>query len=736
MKKFSLALLVLTLNYSDSVSQIFINEIMYAPADASNEWFEIYNSGNASVNLQNWKWKDATSAIRTLTTQNINLQTKEYIIICQDTNKLKNQFPDIAGKFIQTVWSTLNNTGDNLILIDAVNARVDSVSYQTSWGGNSGGFSLEKIIPTGPSNNSANWGTSVDLANATPDRQNSLTPKPFDLLLKSFTIEPNFPSSGDTLNFIILIKNKGLNTAENFLLNIYNDLNFDSISQNNETLNSHSFSSLRTDDSLIYNFSFFNSDTGTKQFIAEIIYREDNDTLNNKLIKRIFVNGLSGNNGIRINEIMYAPDSPEPEWIEIYNTTPGSINIKNWKIADSSGQNNPVTITSADRYINSNDYLVIAKNSFIIEKHISLDTNNLIILSSLPILNNDKDKIILFNAGQTIIDQVSYKSSWGGTNGKSLERKSGTVISNDSADWHTSIDCENSTPLRINSIVNASEYSKGALIINEIMYNPLSNQSEWIEFYNPNSLILKLTGWEYRDLSNQYNLTDTCFINLNSGEYFILAKDSTLFENFSYLLTPSFNQKIFFNKNMSLSNDGEPIVILDLFGNIIDSVFYHDSWNNPNLSDSKGISLERINSEFGSNERNNWSSSANPKGGTPGLQNSIFTKNLPSNSTVSINPNPFSPDGDGFEDFAVVKYKLNVAFAQMRIKIFDIKGRMVRELANNEITGSEGTVIFNGFGDDNQRLRIGIYFLLIEAIDDRGGTVSIIKTPLVIAAKL
>gem|GEM_PF-7054291 len=31
---------------------------MYAPQDATNEWFEIYNNSDNSVSLRNWKWKD------------------------------------------------------------------------------------------------------------------------------------------------------------------------------------------------------------------------------------------------------------------------------------------------------------------------------------------------------------------------------------------------------------------------------------------------------------------------------------------------------------------------------------------------------------------------------------------------------------------------------------------------------------------------------------------------------
>ncbi len=559
------------LNCHPVYSQIVINEIMYAPSDASNEWFELFNTGDTVVNLHNWKWKDATSTLRTITSQNLYIGANGYIIICQDSVKFKIQFPGLSGIHIETSWSTLNNTGDNLILINAENIREDSVSFQTSWGGNSGGYSLEKINPSGLSNDPADWGTSADPYRATPDRQNSITPKLYDLILKTFNITPLFPSSGENLNFEFIIKNTGLNTAENFHLNIYRDINFDSIPDDNELLNSKSYSSLNHGDSILYNYSVQNIDTGLKQYIAKIFYPQDNDTTNNKLLRRIFVSSQAG--------------------------------------------------------------------------------------------------------------------------------------------------------------------VGGGLVINEIMYDPFSNQSEWIELLNASGQIINLKSWKYKEASSSVNLSVNDLF-LRPGDYFILAHDSTIYNSFGYLKMQEANRTIKFSTGINLNNSGEGISVTDSVNNVIDAVNYSPGWNNPELTYTKGISLERINPAFNSNDENNWSSSANILGGTPGLQNSIFTKNINSNSAVSVIPNPFSPDGDGLEDFTLIKYKLKVVFAQMRVRVYDIKGRLVRTLSNNQLTSGEGTIIFNGLDDDNRKLRIGIYFLIIEAIDDRGGTINIVKAPVVIAAKL
>jgi hypothetical protein len=474
-----------------------------------------------------------------------------------------------------------------------------------------------------------------------------------------------------------------------------------------------------------------------KQYIGKVFWQLDEDTLNNVLINRVNVGGTLVTSGILINEIMYAPQSPEPEWVELINTSNNPINIKNWKIADSSSYNNPITITTVDKNIAPNDFLVIAKNNSIVTTHTLIDTTKLLYLSNMPTLNNDKDKVAIFNNSGIVVDEVSYKSSWGGSSPNSLERKSIARPSNDSTNWATSLDCEHSSPTRVNSVVNISSYSYNDVVINEIMFDPLTISCEWFELYNPTNKYINLTGWRCFINSSIYNLSDSCQFFLAPGKYLVIAADTTLYNRFSYLKPPDTNYvKLVFRSNLSLTNNGATIKILDGSNTTIDSVSYSPKWHNINLSDTKGYSLERINPLLGSNDRSNWNSCADLLGGTPGKKNSIYTVNPVQTTTVSVYPNPFSPDGDGFEDFTIIKYKLKAGIAQLRVKVYDVKGRLVRTLLNNQISGSEGQIIFDGKDDSGQRLRIGIYILYIEALDNIGGRVEETKTTVVIASRL
>lgn len=96
----------------------------------------------------------------------------------------------------------------------------------------------------------------------------------------------------------------------------------------------------------------------------------------------------------------------------------------------------------------------------------------------------------------------------------------------------------------------------------------------------------------------------------------------------------------------------------------------------------------------------------------------------------------FSPDNDGFEDFTIINYNLTQTISQVRIKIFDSKGRSVRTLLNNQASGQNGSVIFDGLDEEGKALRIGIYIIFLEALNDNSGVVETLKTVVVVARKL
>ena len=714
---------------------LVINEIMYAPTTGTGkEWFELYNKSSNSVNLANWKWKDATTSQHTITTQAINIPPGGFVVICEDSAAVKLFYPNNPGVYIQSVgWSALNNTGDNLVLFNSTGTIIDSITFISSWGGSANNKSMERISYIAPTNQQSNWGTCVSSVGATPNKVNSLTPKPNDLALNKITFSRTLPSLGDTLGIIAQVKNRGLNSAPSYTVAFYDDYNKDSIPTPNElkaTVNSTG--SLNAGDSVNITYSQILDSAGTRQYIAVVNYAADEDTSNNKYVASIEVAGGSTVGRVIINEIMYDFPAGECEWVEIFNNSDSVVNLKNWKVSDNSLTQ--INITTNDYFLNPQSYAVISQSGAIFTNHPSIDSSKVIINSSFPSLNNTGDAVIIYKINSSVSDRVDYLPNWGGDN-SSLERININGVSNDSSNWASSIACERSTPTIENSISSAVHYQRNDLIINEIMAAPLTGQPEYIELYNPTGNEINLVGWLYSETGGSKGITDTCSAIVKPGMYAVIAADTNIYNAFPYLRNPDSTQKVFIAGSLGLNNEKDLVQIADVFRTTIDSVYYSDNWYNPNLPGS-GRSLEKINPALNGNDGKNWSSCTFPNGGSPGLKNSIFTNSNNTAGEISVSPNPFSPDGDGYEDFAIISYKLKNNVSQVRLKIYDVKGRLIKTILNNQASGPEGQVVFNGNDDENRKLRLGIYIIFLEALNDQNGVVETIKSTLVVGAKL
>jgi hypothetical protein len=286
-------------------------------------------------------------------------------------------------------------------------------------------------------------------------------------------------------------------------------------------------------------------------------------------------------------------------------------------------------------------------------------------------------------------------------------------------------------------------YEPRSLIVNEIMYDPLDGQNEWLELYNRSSQPVDLAQWTFNDKSissgvNSFDISDSAMI-IQSGGFVVVAAESSICNIFPNLGSPHPDLSLsILNRSggFSFNNDGDAVVLKDLTGQTIDSIAYLSRWHHQDVVDTRGRSLERINPNIDSNDPRNWSTCTNAAGGTPGKINSVMTISSVSNSAISLSPNPFSPDGDGYEDFCIIRYNLSMMTSTINIRIYDIKGRLIRTLANGELAGAQGEIIWNGLDDNRRRVCIGVYVILLEAIDRSSGRDERAKAVAVVAAKL
>ncbi|MFO7676333.1 MAG: lamin tail domain-containing protein [bacterium] len=69
----------------------------------------------------------------------------------------------------------------------------------------------------------------------------------------------------------------------------------------------------------------------------------------------------------------------------------------------------------------------------------------------------------------------------------------------------------------------------------------------------------------------------------------------------------------------------------------------------------------------------------------------------------------FSPDGDGIEDSLAISYRLPAASGRLRVQVYDLAGRLVRDLHDGRPEAAEGELHWNGRAASGRAAPAGLY---------------------------
>ncbi len=264
----------------------------------------------------------------------------------------------------------------------------------------------------------------------------------------------------------------------------------------------------------------------------------------------------------------------------------------------------------------------------------------------------------------------------------------------------------------------------GDVVINEIMCNPDAG-GEWIELYNRSSHPIDLCGWEMGvGFGKKTGITNKHFV-LKANEYVIFVDDKTIFET-KWGNVPS--KIIESEKWLTLKNDSDTLTLMNGCLFCYDAVYYRDSYES-------GISIERINPDAESRFAWNWGSSCDYKGGSPGTRNSIFATSTSFSTVLSLSPNPFSPDGDGYEERIVVSYELPFNQAKVNLSVYTRSGVRKCCLLKEQDSGRNGEFIWDGKDEIQKKLPVGLYVVFLEAVDKLSDRKVVKKAAVVIARR-
>ena len=264
------------------------------------------------------------------------------------------------------------------------------------------------------------------------------------------------------------------------------------------------------------------------------------------------------------------------------------------------------------------------------------------------------------------------------------------------------------------------EHELGDLIINEVLFNPSDDGVDYVEIYNRSKKNINIEGWKLGNATSD-DVISTKQRVVFKGEYLLLSENSIAV--LSEYQSPNLQSFLDMEGLPSYNNDDGLVVLMDSLEQESDLFVYSSDQHYPLLNDLNGVSLERIDPNTDTDQVTNWHSASEASGfGTPGYLNSQFGA-LMTFGELSLSPNVFSPDNDGFEDVLFISLELPEPGYNGTLTIFNDAGRAVRKLVQNQLLGINEQFTWDGFDDDRNKAPIGMYIVLFEGFTPSGDKV-------------
>lgn len=271
------------------------------------------------------------------------------------------------------------------------------------------------------------------------------------------------------------------------------------------------------------------------------------------------------------------------------------------------------------------------------------------------------------------------------------------------------------------SFVLPQQAQPGDLIINEILFNPLSGGVDFVEVYNQSNKYINLKKWNLTnivddEIINEREITKDNLV-LHPHSYLVFATDQELVLNYY----PQAAINSFFETSLpSMPDDYGSLAITDSTYQLVDYFFYTEEMHNRLLKDVEGVSLERVSGANNTNDPNIWRSGLVVTNfATPGYKNANMRELLAVGDEVKVDPEIFEPVY-GQPNYTSINYKFDQGGYAANATIYDAQGRLVKNLANNQVLGNEGFFTWDGDQEDGTKARVGYYTLWLEVFDNTG----------------
>ena len=569
---------------------LLISEVVYDPAgtEPNAEWIEIYNTTGQTLTLANFKIGDEEMPGESEGMYQFpsgNITPGEAIVIANRASdfqiahgfspdfELTDTNPDVPDMVKYTAWSggsvSLTNAGDQLLLLDYYNTLVDSLS----WGNSTWELDpFETPAPLVPEGHSLERRPPYQDTDSAADWQDQPLPTPGMVDLSTPTPSPT------------------------------------------PTLTPTPFSS-----------------------------------------------------GLYISEVLYDPTGTEPnaEWIEIYNATETTLSLTGFKIGDEEMQGGGEGMYQfpAGAIASPGAVIVIANRA----SDFSPGTPDYELTDTDPTvpdmvkytawasgsvnLANAGDEVLLLDPGDNLLDGVAWgNSTWpvfnppvpGVPAGHSIERLPADQDTDAAADWQDqpnpdpgAVNLTPPTPTNTPTPTTTPIPFSGALLITEVLYDHATEPAgEWMEIYNFSGQTIDLSTFKIGDEETQ-GVNEGMFqfppgSTMTDGEVVIIANQASVFTA-TYGFHPDYElvdtdptvpdmieYAAWASGNISLSNTGDEVLLLDGGDNLIDAVSWGSSnwaFDPPIPGIAEGHSIERVPADQDNDDNTDWQDQPDPHPG-------------------------------------------------------------------------------------------------------------------------
>jgi len=401
---FPCSLLAQTANRFD----IVIDELFPDPSPViglpNSEFIELKNVSSFPINLRNWKISDGTT--NAFVNINFILQPDSFVIVCSSSSAaLYTSFGSAIGV---SSFPSLNNDADNITLYSPEGKVIHAVGYNTNWYQSDlkkeGGWTLEMMDCKNPCGGADNWGASINNKGGTPGITNSIDvenkDEQFPALLRTYTIDSmtlvaEFDESLDS-NIATIITNYQIdkNIGSPHIAIPVGPLFTEVILKLNKKMNTE----------MVYQLIVGNLTDCSGNLIG---------TMNKA---KVGLPVLADTNDIIINELLFNPTSDGYDYVEFYNRSKQVIDCNQLYVANLSITG---SVTSIRPFITTSwllfpgEYLVLTENKKWLQQNYTVKNPSQVMeITNLPSLPDDKGTILLLNVQGKFIDQLSYNQQW------------------------------------------------------------------------------------------------------------------------------------------------------------------------------------------------------------------------------------------------------------------------------------------------------------------------------------